>query len=309
MLPPTHRWTGLWIEKLKSRKRLQGMLVALCLGVFTGLLWPSLNNLYNNPAYARDDYRAIAKLLREDERADDAVLFIAPNQWEVSTYYYPDTQKTFPLTYKPASEADANAEMMKITVLRKRLFVLYYAEKEADPNGWYERWLATHAFKAEERWFGNIRLAVYAPPNFMAGIAPRNVVFGAANDAGGAIELVNNQLFDFKVRVGDVVPIGLIWQANTKVNPNYKVFVHIGKPDAPPIAQNDSEPAAGFRPTHSWPVGEHVSDRRAVWIHPGTPRGQYAIFVGLYDANTGVRLKLQDGSDRLKMGEIVVVDE
>ena len=294
------------IERLKGRKQMQGIFVGLCLVVFAGLLWPSLNNLYNNPAYARDDYRAIAKLLREGERADDAVLFIAPNQWEVFTYYYPDTQKTFPLKYKPVSEADANAEMMKITVLRKRLFVLYYAEKEADPNGWYERWLATHAFKAEEQWIGNIRLAVYASPNFMAGIAPRNVVFGEADEA---IELVRNQLFDFKVRVGDVVPLGLIWQANTKVNTNYKIFVHIGKPDAPPIAQNDGEPAAGFRPTSGWAVGKRVSDGRAVWIHPGTPPGQYAIFVGLYDANTGARLKLQDGSDRLKIGEIAVVGE
>ncbi|NJM41653.1 MAG: hypothetical protein HC853_13290, partial [Anaerolineae bacterium] len=93
---------------------------------FAFLLWPSLNNLYNNSAYTRDDYRSIAALVREGEREDDLVLFIAPNQWEVFTYYYPDVNKTFAPKYRPASEAEAEAELRKATANKGRLFVLYF---------------------------------------------------------------------------------------------------------------------------------------------------------------------------------------
>jgi hypothetical protein len=162
-----------------------------------------------------------------------------------------------------------------------------------------------NAFKAEERWIGNIRLAVYGGPEPMAGV-------GSTEVFGDQIELIGFGGIMFSpepIRVGDVLPIHLAWRMRAKLDARYKVFVHIGTPDAPPIAQNDSEPVAGFRPTSSWNVNELVSDYRAVWIKPGTPPGPYAIFVGLYDANTGERLKLPDGRDRLKIGEVIVADK
>ena len=287
--------------KGKRQKISGGLISAFCLLPFTFLLLPSLNNLYNNPAYARDDYRSIAKLIRVGEREDDAVLFIAPNQWEVFTYYYTDTQRTFALKYRPTSEAEAEAELQKATHDKNRLFVLYFAEKEADPAGWYEQWLAFHAYKANEQWLGNIRLAVYAAKQPTA-ISNQRLGFG------GQIELVSTHVNPSPSAVGDVLPIALRWRAQHKLDKAYKVFIHIGKADAPPVAQNDSEPMAGYLPTTTWGEGAVIQDNRAVWIHPGTPPGHYAIYVGLYDASTGERLKLQDGSDRLKIGDIAITE-
>jgi hypothetical protein len=290
-------------SKGKSQKELRVLVSVFCLLPLAFLLWPSLNNLYNNPAYARDDYRGIAAMIREGERDDDAVLLIAPNQWEVFTYYFADTAKVFPLRYKPLNEIEAERELLSAMATRKRLFVLFYGEKEADPNGWYERWLVTRANKAEESWMGNIRLAVYAPMNLVAAVKRPQA------DFGGVIQLRQHQRIEMRARTGDVVAIGLQWLALHKINVNYKVFVHIGKADAPPIAQNDGEPQAGFRPASSWNTNEIINDNRAVWIKPGTPPGQYDIYIGLYDANTGERLKLPDGSDRLKIGEITIVEK
>ena len=291
--------------KAKRQNIVAISVAAFCFLPLAFLLWPSLNNLYNNPAYARDDYRGIAKLIREGEREDDAVLLIAPNQWEVFTYYYPNLNKTFAPKYQPANRDEVEAELRKATAGKQRLFVLYFAEREADPNGWYEHWLATNAFKAEERWVGNIRLAVYAAPIPVAGVGSEAVFGGQIELTGfaGATHMVG------PVRPGDIAPLALWWHTRTKLEARYKVFVHIGKPDAPPIAQNDGEPVAGFRPSTSWSTDEMVTDYRAVWIKPGTPPGQYAIFVGLYDANTSERLKLQDGSDRFKIGEVAIADK
>ena len=53
-------------------------------------------------------------------------------------------------------------------------------------------------------------------------------------------------------------------------------------------------------------MDERVEDRRAVWIKPGTPPGIYSIWVGLYDAVTGDRLKLDNGADQVELGSVTI---
>ena len=274
--------------------------------LLTLLPFASLRNLYFNPAYARDDYRGIAWQLQTGGQPDDAILLLAPNQWEVFTYYWPDISKTFPLTYRPLNEAAVDRQMRAIVAGRRRLFVLYYAEREADQNGWYQRWLAEHAFKADQQWVGNIRLAIYHAPTVLPdSLTLQNSVFG------GKILLTHTQMPNAphtQVQVGEVLPLLLHWQALEKIEPIYKVFVHIGLADGTPVAQNDGEPVDGWRATPHWNSGDVIDDPRAVWIKPGTPPGRYSIFVGLYNAATGQRLNLPNGSDRLYVGEIEIVD-
>jgi hypothetical protein len=125
---------------------------------------------------------------------------------------------------------------------------------------------------------------------------------------GQGIVLAQIKLDLPKAQIGDVVTVALQWRTTQKLDKRYKVFVHIGQPATPPVAQNDSEPGAGFRPTDSWAVGEVIEDRRGVWLKPGTPPGTYTITLGLYDADTGERLNLADGSDRLVIGELEIRD-
>ena len=98
----------------------------------------------------------------------------------------------------------------------------------------------------------------------------------------------------------------LRWRALAKIEQPYKVFVHIGAANSAPVAQNDGEPVVGSRPTQSWVLDERVEDRRAVWIKPGTPPGTYSIWVGLYDAVTGDRLKLDNGADQVELGSVTI---
>jgi uncharacterized membrane protein len=280
----------------------EGALVLLV--IFT--LAPSLDNLYNNPTYARDDYRGIARMVEQDARPGDAVLFNAPNQWEVFTYYHREGAPTIALPYRPESEAAVEDTMQPIAGRYTRLFVLYYGERESDPDGMYERWLATHGFKAEEQWIGNIRLAVYGTR------APAQTHETAARFGdGGSISLLRAGADLGSRHAGDLIPIQLIWRDNADVTQRYKVFVHLGPADAPPVAQNDAEPVAGFRPTATWKAGEEIEDRRAVWIKRGTPPGTYGLYIGMVDSNTGQRLPITGfdstaPGDRLWLGDITV---
>ncbi len=282
-----------------------GLAIALTSGV-VALLWPALNNLYDNPAYARDDYRGIAQLIQADARPGDAVLFNAPNQWEVFTYYHRPERQLAPaiaLTYHPADDAVVDAQMRPILQQHSRLFVLYYGERESDPEGRYERWLAGNAFKADEQWVGHIRLAVYAT-RLASTRSALAATFGDAIRLESAVGALDPQ------SAGGLVPLELRWRAQTTLDTRYKVFVHIGLPDAPPVAQNDSEPQAGLRPTDTWQPDEVIVDRRAVWLKPGTPPGRYGVYLGLYDGATGQRLPVTTAgapqSDRLLLGEIEV---
>ncbi|GIV83227.1 MAG: hypothetical protein KatS3mg052_0234 [Candidatus Roseilinea sp.] len=292
-------------EIVNPQSPILNLLITAIACIPAATLIPALRNLYDNPAYARDDYRGIQRLIAADARPDDAVLFLAPNQWEVFTYYQRDDRNLFPLAYRPATYEAVAAQMQAIASAHRRIFALYFAERDADPEGWYELWMSGSLYKAHERWVGNIRLAIYDTG------ADRDVWPVAAGAAfGDAITLVEARGRFGEARRGDVVPIELTWQAQARPEQRYKVFVHIGPPDGPPVAQHDSEPVAGYRPTDSWSPDERITDRRGAWIAPETPSGTYGVFVGLYDPDTGARLPvIQNGAlvdDRLKLGEITI---
>jgi uncharacterized membrane protein len=291
------------VRGLPRRMAWGGIAGVLMAGVLV-LWWPSLHNLYANPAYARDDYRGIARTIEAQARPSDAVLLNAPNQWEVFTYYHREGAPAIPLAYRPLNEATVDQEMQTIAAQYTRLFVLYYGEHESDPNDWFERWMGEHAFKADEQWVGNIRLGVYATQS-PAASGSLTATFGD----GMALDRV---AVDRSSRtVGEIIPLRLTWRATSPLHQRYKVFVHLGPADASPVAQNDSEPVAGFRPTDTWKAGEQVIDQRGVWLKPGLPPGTYGLYVGVYDSATGERLSVQSPSgrvvgDRLWLGDVTV---
>ncbi|MBX7214017.1 MAG: glycosyltransferase family 39 protein [Thermoflexales bacterium] len=289
-----------WLAFRKSQFRwtkpaaLMGVLALLI-----ALLAPSLRNLYANPAYARDDYRGIARAILADLRPGDRVWFDGPNQWEVYTYYDPSPERVFAVPYRPATDAEVEQALGAASQGAERLFVLFYGEREADPDGRYERWLATHAFKADERWVGGIRFAVYgtgpAGPSTTSGLRWENGVALTAHSIPAAT-----------ARVGDVLPLALTWQTDQAQPRDLSVFVHLGPAGGAPVAQQDGAPVAGLRPLRSWPVGEPVRDPRGVWIKPGTPPGRYTLSLGLYDPASGQRVRTLTGSDVMVLGEVVV---
>ena len=126
-------------------------------------LFVSLNNLYFNPAYFRDDYRGIAQYLARVYRPGDAVIVIAPNQVEAFGHYHTGGAEVFPLPHaRPPDPAETIAALEAITASHPRLFVLYWGDEQADPAHTVETWLNTYAFKAGDTWYGQVRLATYA---------------------------------------------------------------------------------------------------------------------------------------------------
>ena len=112
-----------------------------------------------------------------------------------------------------------------------------------------------------------------------------------------------------EVEPGGVVYLTLRWQTLAPLAADYTVFTHLLSPAGELIAQSDSQPVGGTRPTTTWAVGEEIVDRYALLVPAGTPAGDYTVQVGLYDWRTGARLPLDapGAPEHLILGTIRIV--
>lgn len=249
----------------------------------------ALHHLYTDPAYARDDYRGIAARISEMARPEDAVLLSAPNQWEVFTYYYRGPMAVYPAPYRP-TQMEARAWVAGIVPEHPRLFVLFWGDTESDPERRIEPLLARLAYKAGDRWIGQVRLARYG-----TGPLPISPAPPLSARLGDAIHLEGYALPKQTYAAGDVLPVTLFWRASASPATRYKVFVHLLDANGALVAQTDAEPGGGFRPTDGWPVDERIVDRYGVWAPASLAPGHYTLYAGMYDFG-GTRLPItQEG--------------
>ncbi|MFN2241124.1 MAG: glycosyltransferase family 39 protein [Anaerolineae bacterium] len=84
----------------------------------------------------------------------------------------------------------------------------------------------------------------------------------------------------------DGLMLTLYWQADAQPEANYHVFVHVGAPNAPPVAQADGVPVDWQRPTTTWRAGEVIADAYTISL-AGVEAGRYNLLVGMYDPAAG----------------------
>ncbi len=93
--------------------------------------------------------------------------------------------------------------------------------------------------------------------------------------------------------------VTLLWRADDASSTAYTVFVHLLDDKGQLVAQNDSQPAGGSRPTTTWVKGEYLFDNHDLGFQSQNYSSPLTIEVGLYDATTGKRVSLSNGSDRI----------
>lgn len=83
----------------------------------------------------------------------------------------------------------------------------------------------------------------------------------------------------------------LVWRAETETPTGYHVFVHLVDAMGNILAQSDSVPANWTRPTTGWLPGEYIVDTHTLTLPTELPPGPLSLRVGLYDPQTGTRLR------------------
>lgn len=252
----------------------------------------TLDNLYHNATFARDDYRGIAQTIMNAPRTDDAIILDAPNQNEVFSYYYKGSAPVYELPAGLGGDDNATRKQVLDVISRHhRIFVLYWGEAERDPNHVVEGTLNNATYPVQSRYYGDVRFVIYSvldtPPDAPA--IPINKTFG------GIITLDGAALTPVEPMRGDVLAITLFWRTEQPISKRYKVFLHLLDSNGKIAAQRDSEPGGGAAITTTWKSGIQIVDQHGLSINPTLSSGEYRLIVGLYD--------LDNPTDRLKIGE------
>jgi mannosyltransferase len=256
------------------------VLAVICLFLVVIGQLNALDALYADPAYARDDYRAIAALIMADPRPGDAIILDAPNQVEVFTYYYHGDRPIYELPRGLGGDDDrTRADVQAVLRDHQRIFVLFWGEAERDPNRVVQAALDAGAYPVTSAWYGDVRLAQYA----VLGAAPAGPDVQTGARFGAHITLTGYALSAETLRPGDVVGVTLFWTTDAPLDTRYKVTVQFLAPDGSLITQHDAEPGGDRFLTTTWTPGQTVIDTHGIVIPPDLSPGDYTLIVGLYD--------------------------
>ncbi len=93
----------------------------------------------------------------------------------------------------------------------------------------------------------------------------------------------------------------LVWKAQRPSATSYTVFAQLITDDGRVLAQSDSLPANGARPTTGWRTGEYIVDEHMVNFHADATTGTASLIVGLYDAATNQRVSITPMGDFINL--------
>lgn len=284
------------------------LLAALCLLVPSAF---ALKNYTADPSYARDDYRGLVGQIQALGRPGDAILLNAPGQQEVFAYYYGDSGGRLPIyplpESRPLDSEATEAALLELAQPGARVFAVLWATDESDPERLIEGWLDSHAYKALDSWYGNVRLVIYAVPE-RTPAAPDQVldILLQNPESGDKVTLLGYSLLNDQLAAGDIAQITLFWQADRTPAQRYTVFLHVLDGGNHIVGQRDAEPGGGARLTTLWEPGQIIVDNHGLPIHPATAPGEYRVEVGMYNAATGQRLTTPDGASQVWLQPLVV---
>ncbi|HEY6040667.1 MAG TPA: hypothetical protein VIX58_00940, partial [Anaerolineae bacterium] len=123
---------------------------------------------------------------------------------------------------------------------------------------------------------------------------------------GDAISLRGYALDGTRVRAGESVRITLYWTARATLRENYTVFVHLLDANNHVRGQHDSAPRNNQLATTDWIPGVSISDQHQLDLPADAPAGTYQIEIGLYRAEDGKRLAVDECQNALPGDHLIL---
>ncbi len=120
-----------------------------------------------------------------------------------------------------------------------------------------------------------------------------------AFDLAHQVSLTGYKVDKTEVKAGETIEVALYWRAQSKIEEDYTVFVHLVDVEGTIWGQHDSQPVNGYYPTSFWDQDEIVKDKHAFAVGEDTPPGEYRIEVGMYRLADGQRLTILDQDRRV----------
>lgn len=130
---------------------------------------------------------------------------------------------------------------------------------------------------------------------------------------GDKVLLIGHEGVPALLEPGQDLHLTVYWEALSRMQKDYTVFIHVVDTEGRPVAQHDGQPLKGFYPTSFWKQGEVVRDEYAVRVDSAVPGGEYELVAGMYLLSTGDRLSVLDADgqpigDHVSLARVVLVE-
>lgn len=109
-----------------------------------------------------------------------------------------------------------------------------------------------------------------------------------------------------QIHAGEQIELTLFWRAYGPAQRPYTVFNHLIDESGKLVAQQDSWSLNGQWPPTCWRAGDTIIDTYKISLPASLPPGSYDLHTGLYDAQTGERVRLQNDGDAFYLGNIFI---
>jgi hypothetical protein len=285
--------------------------LAVLLPVLLVAVW--LGEVGHNPHYGDPalGYRAIIQEICRQADGDEAVVTVAPFAYQIPMNWLgAECDVILPLYgYAPNSMEFPEADMALRSVLQEynRIWFVTGGLPPNDPENTVERWLATHAYKANDSWYDDFRLLDYATPTQLrnAPLTPLNVTLVGA---GTSQITVSSARVSSLSQPGRVLPVEIFYRLAHQNVDDLRWFVQLLRPEGYPAALLDTGPEDGYLPFSALPANTELVERAGLLLPDNLPPGRYELIAGLYNpAQEGApRLRAADGSDFVRIGSVVV---
>jgi hypothetical protein len=203
--------------------------------------------------------------------------------------------------------AEAQQVLNRVMRVYERIWFVTYGVAANDPENGVERWLATNAFKADDRWFGDFRLVRYATPVLLQRAAnmPLDLFF---TDAQGHQVTIWSVRAPAEAGAGEILPIEIVYWLDSPVQANLRWFVQMLTLEGQPVALLDTAPDQGYSAFSGLSDGLELAERAALQLPERVAPGRYLLIAGLYnpDLPGAPRLAAANGRDYVELGIVQV---
>jgi uncharacterized membrane protein len=309
----------------------------------------SIYNLHFDPRYAADDHRAAVEYIADRWRPGDAILINAGYAYPTFLYYYhgpiawrgrlvdyegkgddqagPVVLQTGSIggaanlgwgnpqsDFYPTTESETAQALGRVFSRHPRLWVFRAYDTVTDPDGFIRLWLDEHGHKFDEllvtgesgirvQGYLTHREPTYELPPFERSL---NV------SLGGQITLLGYEKDLASVTAGEPFDLTVYWQPEEQLSVDYHLFYGLFDGQGRLWAQGDETPIGPLYRPSQWVAGEVVRHPIRLTVPVGTPPGEYAFQVGMYNPLTNQWLEVEDQSlavqgVQVRLGSVQVI--
>lgn len=264
----------------------------------TGTEDPLAEEIYiavgDDPRAYLTDHGGIAPLIEASPA--DVVVVYPPNHGTLVADRISKPVQALALEQYPLTEADI-LQAVDQTLLRSGqiLGLVTVDPPTTDPQRVITSTLLESAYPmAQQYWSGLLNYRLYVLEEQAPTLDPIDVAFEDVIHLEGA-SLRRNP-------VDNTLQLQVAWRTDEPVEDNFFTFTHVITENGELVAQRDGIPGDGLLPLTGWEPGETVVDRYAITMPPNLPAGRYQVITGIFDPNSGLRLRASAGGDFAVIG-------